>query len=138
MAHDNTAARNAALRQNDLFRLAKARHALGFTVLETLTGIPEATMRGWAKGAAMPVWALPELGRAGVPDDLLSLVTGPEYAIVRQDGDDGDVDRLAVEAAGFVGDYIGAKADGVVTPMERRGLVERGRRVVAAGRRLAA
>lgn len=139
MADLCAAARHSVERQADLFRLAAARHDLSIRTLATLTGCSASTLKGWKDGAAMPAWALGKLRRAGVPDELLSLVLDPfNAAVTGADGDDGDIDALGIEAAGYVSEYVAAKADGVVTPIERDRLRERGRRVKATARRLAA
>ena len=70
-------ARLSVERQRKLFDRAKARDGQSIRYLATESGIPETTLRGWRDGAAMPAWGLCTLGRAGVADDLLSLVGEP-------------------------------------------------------------
>lgn len=134
-------ARNSVNRQADLFRLAKARHGLDFATLETLSGIPRSTLRDWSKGTVMPAWAIGELGEAGVPDELLSLITAPfNRDVTTAAPDDGsqldDLGEAADELASKVRHARHPKSIGgvAIVPQEASEIKETGRRVVAMAR----
>jgi len=139
MADVSQKARNAVDHQANMFRLADARHNLSRSALSTLTGIPESTLKGWARGTTMPAWALGALGEAGVPDELLSLILDPfERHVGTNETGEGDLARLGREAVGFTHALLDAEADGVVTPIERARLKESAGRVAAIARRASA
>lgn len=69
--------RDSVEQQTELFRLAESRYGLKLADIAKRTGIPLTTMQGWRRGTAMPAWGLFALKKAGVPDELLSLVSAP-------------------------------------------------------------
>lgn len=69
--------RDSVEQQTELFRLSESRYGLKVADISKRTGIPLTTMNGWRRGIAMPAWALFALKQAGVPDELLSLVSRP-------------------------------------------------------------
>lgn len=131
-------ARNSIARQADLFRLAERDCGLTIAALARMSGISASTLAGWRSGAAMPAWALGALGDAGVPDDLLSLVTSPWHRHVGTDPDDDghDLDQLGEEADALASEVRrarGAKSPGgtAIIPIEAARIKERSRRVAA-------
>lgn len=105
MANLSPTARNSVAAQQELFRRAASDELpepLTLRALEQRTGISFSTLKGWRDGAAMPAWAIGELGDAGIPDHLLSLVTAPWKRNVSTDEDgDGDLDTAALAANDF-------------------------------------
>jgi hypothetical protein len=67
-------ARNSIEAQERMFRLAERDFGLSIRTLHLETRIPVNTLQGWRNGTTMPAWALGALGKAGIPDYLLSLV----------------------------------------------------------------
>lgn len=125
--------------QRELFRLAAKECGLSIPVIAARSPLHESTMKGWRDGAAMPAWALFQLGAAGVPDHLLSLVGAPFGKHVGSDEtDDGDIAALAREGAHFLAEKEDAEADGKVTPIERAKPKERARRIAGVARKAAA
>lgn len=65
-----------------------------------------------------------------LPDELLSHLLDPVGKHLADNGnDEGDLDALGCEAAGFTQEYVEAKSDGIVTPIERGRLKSRARRL---------
>lgn len=144
MTDTSPQARNAIARQSDLFRLARSRYDLTRKSLSTLSGISESTLKGWENGAAMPAWAIGALGEAGVPDDLLSLVTAPFGRAVTTiaDNDGSELDDLgeaADELASEVRQARHPRSPGgvAIVPQEAAVIKETGRRVVSMARAVA-
>jgi hypothetical protein len=124
--------------QREMFRLAEKEAGLSASAIAAKTPIPLSTLKGWRNGAAMPAWAIGQLGAAGVPDHLLSLLLEPfGRAVVTCDGGNGDLDQLGREGAHYLAEHADAKADGVVTPIERARLGDRARRLAGAARQVA-
>jgi len=123
-----------------MFRLAERDHGLSIRALHLETRIPKTTLQGWKDGTTMPAWALGALGRAGVPDHLLSLVLHPfARHIGTDDSGDGALDELVRETAGFTSDYLEATAPDSpggtnVIPMEHAKLAERALRIESKAR----
>lgn len=69
--------RDSVEQQAELFRLAESRFGLKISHIADRTGISLSTLKGWRGGAAMPAWGLFAMKQAGVPDELLSLVSRP-------------------------------------------------------------
>jgi hypothetical protein len=140
MCNMNALARNSVGAQERMFRLAERDHGLSIKALCLETGIPKTTLEGWKNGTTMPAWALGALGKAGVPDHLLSLTLNPFARHVGTDTNgDGALDELAREAAGFANDYLEATAPDSpggsnVIPMEAAKLGERAARMEAKAR----
>lgn len=125
--------------QRELFRLAEAECGLSIRAIAARSPLPVSTLKGWREGNAMPAWALGALGEAGVPDHLLSLVLEPFGRHVGTDeSDDGDLDHLGRESAHYLAEHADAKADGVVTHIEKAKLKGRARRIAGVARRVAA
>jgi hypothetical protein len=136
-------ARNSVLAQERMFRLAERDFGLSIKALHLETEIPVTTLQGWKNGTTMPAWAMGALGRAGVPDHLLSLLLNPFARHVGTDTNgDGTLDELARETAGFTSDYLEATAPTSpggpnVIPMEKAKLSERALRVCSKARAVA-
>jgi hypothetical protein len=138
MANNCKAQQNFVSLQADLFRLAARDHGLTIKRLSLLADIPATTMQTWASGTVMPAWAMVELARF-IPDDLMSLMLEPAGRFVGTlETVDHDLDALGCEAAGFVAEYVAAKADGKVTPIERARLGDKARGMAAAARKVVA
>ncbi len=136
-------ARNAVEAQERMFRLAERDYGLSIRALHLETRIPANTLQGWKNGTTMPAWALGALGKAGIPDHLLSLVLNPfgRHVGTNTDGD-GALDELARETAGFTCDYLQATDPNSpggrnVIPMEAAKLAERAMRIEARARAVA-
>jgi len=124
--------------QADMFRLAKRDHALTYKRLSLLSGIPDTTIETWAKGTAMPVHALVRLA-PHIPDELTSLLMEPAGKHIGTDEqDDGNLDALGREAAGFVAEKLEREADGKVCHIDQAALKSRARRIAAKARAAAA
>lgn len=102
MCNLNALARNSVTAQERMFRLAERDHGLSIAALSLETGIPRNTLAGWKNGATMPAWALGALGRAGVPNHLLSLTLHPFH---RHIGTDGSEEGAFHDAAMGAGEY---------------------------------
>lgn len=125
-----------------MFRLAKSEHGLSLEAIHArYKPLKISTMREWAKGAAMPAWALGALGEAGVPDELLSLILQPFARHVGTDEDgEGDLDTAGLDAGEAAHEIQRARhpnsPGGVaIVPQERAVIVPLLRRAVASGRR---
>lgn len=133
-------ARNSVEAQERMFRLAERDFGLSVKALVLETGIPKNTLQGWKNGTTMPAWALGALGKAGVPDHLLSLTLHPFSRHVGTDTNgDGALDELVRETAGFTSEYLDVTAPDSpgganIIPMERAKLAERALRVEAKAR----
>lgn len=121
--------------QARMFRLAERDHSLSRKVLSLESGISYSTLKSWASGTEMPVSALAKLA-AVIPNELTSLLLGQiGKHIADDDADEGSIDELAGETSRFVAAYVEARADGVVSPIERRGLQDRARRIASIAER---
>lgn len=116
--------------QRRLFRLAERDHGLSLKAIGLDGNIPYSTLRTYASGEAiMPVPAVLKLVDV-LPDYLLSYLFEPAGRLLTvKDGEDGDLDELGREAAGFVAEYVDAKSDGKVTPIENARLRQRAMRL---------
>lgn len=87
--------------QATMFRLAEREHELSLKAIHLDTLIPYDTLRSWkgTKGAhtMMPVWAINALSGV-IPDELLSLLTGPGDRHLVHNDDDDELDDLADKA----------------------------------------
>lgn len=129
--------------QSEMFRLAERDHGLTITALATETGINKSTLATYNHSnifqrAKMPLPVFVALCRV-IPDDCTSIVlAGIGKHVGTNEGGDGCLDALGREAAGYVAEKLDAEADGVVTPIERRRLRDRARRVAARAQAVAA
>lgn len=94
--------------QSELFRLAESRYGLKISRIAEKSGISLSTLKSWRRGAAMPAWALFALKRAGVPDELLSLVSLPFGCSVTSRTEI-DIEELCEIAAELDQMYTGAR-----------------------------
>lgn len=138
MADLSQNARNSVELQREIFRLAEAEHGLSVAVLARTRKIPVSTLKGWREGAAMPAWALGELG---LPDDLVSLVLQPYAKHVGSDENEegGDLDALGLEALGLAGEVATARSPQSpggtsIVPIEKALIRNRARRVCPKAR----
>lgn len=122
--------------QRRIFRLASRDYDLTLKKISIDSNVPYATIRTYASGdAMMPVAVLIKLCDV-VPDHLLSQLFDPvgRHLVVNEESE-GDMDELGREAATFTAEYVNAKSDGIVTPLERSRLAARaGRLADAAGK----
>jgi hypothetical protein len=110
MADLSLPARDSVAAQAEMFRLAQADHGLSLRVLSQRSPISYGTLRGWQNGAAMPAWAIGELADAGIPDELLSLITEPwKRSIVTDDETETDIDDAAEAADDVVAEVRRAR-----------------------------
>lgn len=116
--------------QKTIFRLAERDHDLTRKKVSLDSGIHYDTLGTYSRGeTVMPITALLKLCDV-VPDYLLSRLLAPvERHISVDEGSDGDMDELGREAAGFVADYVDAKSDGKITPIEHSKLKQRASRL---------
>lgn len=125
--------------QRRIFRLAERDCGLNLKAVGLDSGIPYNTIRSYASGEAiMPVPAMLKL--VGVlPDELLSHLLDPvDRHLATNGSEDGDIDALGCETAGFTNEYVAAKSDGVVTSIERGRLQQRARKLAKAAKAVAA
>jgi hypothetical protein len=106
--------------------------------------IPFSTLKGWANGTQMPAWALGALGRAGVPEHLLSLVLDPfdRHVGLNEEGE-GDFDDAALagqELAASVQRARHPNSPGgmAIVHTERAEIIPLARKACAKARRAAA
>jgi hypothetical protein len=138
MPHCTRTKQDVAQAQADMFRSAEFSHNLPLKRIATLSGMSVETLNEYRKGAAMPLHAFVQIAPY-IPDELLSLCLAQAGKHVGSDeGDDGDLDALTVEASGLVNEVLEAKRDGSVTHIERARIQQRTRRVVSIGRKVAA
>lgn len=117
--------------QRRIFRLAERDHDLTLKAISLDSGIPYDTLRSYAARdpAMMPVSALLKLIDV-VPDYLLSQMLDPvNRRLEIVSNENGDIDELGREAAGFVAEYVDAKSDGKITPIDRARLTDRAARL---------
>lgn len=132
MSADDRISRLTLEAQARMFRLAKRDHGLTRKAISLETGVPLPTLKSWESGTMMPLAAVNRLADV-MPNYLLSLLTEPGGKRVEDAGDeDDDLDAVAVEASGFVAEYVEAKKDGRVTPIEKARLNHRRRKLKAA------
>lgn len=102
-------ARDSVSAQGEMFRIA-AKQGLTIPVLVKRSPLKKSTMEGWANGVVMPAWAIGVLGEAGIPDDLLSLITEPfGRSVITDDTGDGDLDTAAIDATEFASEVQRAR-----------------------------
>ena len=76
MANSYAATQHVVDAQERMLRLAERDYGLSIRDLMAETGIPEATLRSYKKGAVMPITAFAKLCLV-IPDDLTSLMLPP-------------------------------------------------------------
>lgn len=127
--------------QRRIFRLCERDYGYTLKSISLDSGINYDTLRSYARRedtAMMPITALLKLCDV-VPDHLLSHLMDPVGRhIASNEATDGDLDELGREAAGFTNEYVNAKSDGKITPIEQQRLKSRAERVAAAAGRAAA
>jgi len=138
MANLSLPARDSVAAQRELFRVA-ATKGLTLKVLSTRdVHLSYSTIKGWATGeTAMPAWAIGALGEAGVPDDLLSLVTQPfGRSVVSDEEGDGDLDDAAIAASDFACEVARARhpnsPGGIAIVPQEKSMIEPKRRAACA------
>lgn len=98
------------VQQGEMFRLADRDYGLSCAELARKSGISLSTLKGWARGSAMPAWALGALCEAGLPDDLATLALEPFRRFIgTADEDEGDLDALATMCSDFLAEYSRAR-----------------------------
>lgn len=124
-----------------MLRLAERDYGITAKRLHLETGIPLPTVQSWRRSTAPAVMSLRDfvLVCQVIPDHLTSLCleASGKHVGTNEPGD-GDLDALHREGAHYLAEHADAKADGVVTPMERAKLKERARRVCSVARSAAA
>jgi hypothetical protein len=144
MADLSLPARDSVAAQQELFRRADHEEGLSLRAIAARTPIAYNTLRGWANGAAMPAWAIGALGEAGVPDQLLSLVTAPfGRCVVTEEDGEGDLDTAALAANDFSNAVQQARHPSspggiAIVPQEAALIQPKRQRATAALRRAAA
>lgn len=127
--------------QQRIFRLAERDHGLKLKQISIDSGIHYDTLltyRSPDKPSMMPISALLKLVDV-IPDYLLSQLLDPVHRRLEVvSNGDGDLDELGREAAGFVSDYVDAKSDGKITPIEHGRLIVRAARLSGAAKKVAA
>lgn len=126
-------------RQQSMFRLAERDHGLTRKMVSVDSGIHYDTLGTYWRGeAVMPFTAFLKLVDV-VPDYLLSrmLASVNRHLAPNEEGN-GDLDALGREAASFTAEYVDAKSEGNVTPIERARLKEHAERLGAAADKVAA
>jgi hypothetical protein len=137
MADLSIPARNSVAAQQEMFRLAQKECGLSMRAISEISGISFSTLKGWRDGSAMPAWAIGELGEAGVPDHLLSMVTAPwRRSVLTDEETDADLDDAAEAADEFATSVRRArspKSPGgtAIVPQERAEIIPIGRRARA-------
>lgn len=141
MADLSPKARNSVALQREMFRLAEVEHGLTVAVLARTRGLSVSTVKGWRDGAAMPAWALGELG---LPDDISSLILAP-YArhVGTNEGEEGDEHALNLDCHEYGSEMARATSpdsDGgaTITHIERARLQGIARRMTPKARKVAA
>lgn len=116
--------------QRDIFRLTERDHGLSRKAVSGKSAIHYDTLGTYWRGdAVMPIDQVLKLCDV-VPDYLLSRLFDPvARRISVKEGEDCDMDELGREAAGFVAEYVDAKSDGKITPLEHARLRERATRL---------
>jgi hypothetical protein len=142
MADLTIAARNSKANQIEMFRRAKVEEGLDIPSLMDNYPFKESTLREWSNGtAAMPAWALGALGKAGIPDQLLSLVLEPfHHHVGKDETGEGDLDTAGLDAGDAQHAIQRARhpasPGGVaIVPQERAEIIPLLRKSVASGRR---
>lgn len=142
MADLTIAARNSKANQIELFRRAKTEEGLDIPTLLDNYPFKESTLREWSKGlAAMPAWSLGALGKAGVPEHLLSLVLEPFHRHVGKDPDgEGDFDEAADDADELAAEVRKARSlkspgGSAIVPQEKARIIPLLRKSAASSRR---
>lgn len=144
MADRSLPAQDSVAAQREFFRLAEQEHSLSIAVLaQRNKHLSKSTMAGWRDGAAMPAYALGELKLAGVPDDLLSLITKAyAVALLSEPDGEGDLDTAANDCLEFATEVNRAhhplSPGGLAIVPQERVLIEPKRRRAAVSVRKAA
>lgn len=134
--------RDSVEAQRELFRRASTEHGLTLAVIAKRSPLKLSTLKGWSTGSAMPAWALFQLGEAGVPDDLLSLVAKPfDRHVSTNSAEDDDLDALAQAAGEFFLAWSNARnsrspGGPAVVPQEKAGLTPLKENLQALARRV--
>lgn len=125
--------------QQRIFRLANRDHGMSLKNIGSDANIHYDTLRAYASGhTAMPMLAFLKLVDV-LPDYLLSQLIAPVgRTIVPTESDDGDLDALGCEAAAFTAEYVDAKRDGKISPIEHARLKERADRLSGTAERVKA
>lgn len=123
-----------------MFRLAE-RDGISRKIICLSTGYSRTAVDEWARGekamsgpALVAVASMPEF-----PAELLSLLfDGTGRHVADDSGETGDLDALGCETAGFTADYVEAKRDGKITPIERNKLKAAAARIANTAGKVAA
>lgn len=144
MCFNSNLARDSVQAQERLFRLAKRDHNLSIATLHLETKIPKQTLTDWSHGTTMPAWALGALGKAGVPEYLLSLILDPFQRFVgKNETGDGVYHEAAAGATEYAQEFLSATSPDseggpAITPREAARLGEVARRAGGKLRAVAA
>jgi len=128
--------------QAEMFRLAEHDHGLTMATLARETGVSLDTLKSYNRSnifarAKMPLPVFVKLLRV-IPDDCTSIITGIAGKLVTSvEPDDGDLDALGREAAGFIHEKLDAEADGRVDHIEKARLRRRSQKIAAVAQRVA-
>lgn len=120
--------------QMTMFRLAERDYGFSQALIHAETNIGPTSLSEYATGKTkLSLVAYRKLASIPhFPAHLLSLVLGGTGRHVADDSEDApDLDALAVEASAFTAEYVEAKRDGKVTPIERGKLHSRAERMKA-------
>lgn len=127
--------------QEAMLRLAERDFGITAKRLHHETGIPLSTVQSWRRSTAPAMMSLGDfvLVCRVIPDHLTSLcLEAADKHVGTNETDDGDLDSLGREGAHFLAEHADAKADGVVTHIERAALKDRARRIAGVARKAAA
>lgn len=125
--------------QRTIFRRVERDYGLTRKVISIDSGIHYDTLGTYWRGETiMPLTALLRLCDI-VPDHLLSHLLDPVARhLSPNESGDGDLDELGRDAARFTHEYVEAKSNGKVTPIERAKLTQEAERLGATAQRVAA
>lgn len=102
-----------------------------FAALGRASGVPSASLRNYAGGAAMPVHVLLALSRH-LPAEAINMLTEPAgKRLVDAERDAVNWDAVAAESAGLTFEICDARADGSIDHVERSRLRRRARTLAA-------
>jgi hypothetical protein len=132
MSADTSLARDVDARQIQMFAMFVGQGLITTrAALAAASGISTSTLKSWADGASMPLYAVLHLRRF-LPREATNMLTEPGGVRMTDiDHAASSWDGIAASASGLVAEFCEAKRDGTINHVEAERLRLRGRGLVA-------